>query len=159
PVVQKVKAMGYRVESDSEAAQNANRVLVVGPDGIRVQLIANSKQSDAIALFNVRLASSDPQAMQAWYEKIFGAVPLMQDGVRAATLPGVTLLFVQSTEPRAPSVGTAIDHIGFEIRNLKDFVAAVGSAGATTSRPYSEFGPEKLGFSFMVDPWGTNIEL
>jgi hypothetical protein len=166
-VVQKLRAMSYRAEpSDSvratngvDAAQSSDAVSVIGPDAIPIQLVANPKLSDPIALLNVQLASSDPQAMQAWYGKVFGAAPTMYGGARAATLPGFTLVFVQSSAPRAASAGAAIDHIGFEIRNLRDFIAGLGSTGAVASRPYSEFGPEKLGFSFMVDPWGTNIEM
>ena len=173
PVIDRLRGMGYQMITKEELGpqhkvthdiafvkdQNANVAFVMGPDQIKVEIAENKRLPRAIALLNVQLSSPDVAAMQAWYAKVFGAKPGKSGGLEADSLPGVTLTFVKADGPVSPTAGTAFDHLGFEIKNLKGFVDTLESRGAKANRPYAEFGPEKLGFSFVTDPWGTNIEI
>jgi len=58
-----------------------------------------------------------------------------------------------------PSEGRAIDHIGFEIKNLEAFTKKLEADGIKLDRPYTKVAALGIAIAFIKDPWGTNIEL
>ena len=64
--------------------------------------------------------------------------------------------------PNEPLVGTegrAVDHVGFEVRNLEAFCKELQSKGIELVVPYRYSTELKLGIAEVRDPWGTLIEL
>jgi hypothetical protein len=55
--------------------------------------------------------------------------------------------------------GRALDHIGFEIRNLPQFIAKLEAAGVKLDSPLWKAGNNTTSIAFLTDPWGTYIEL
>jgi catechol 2,3-dioxygenase-like lactoylglutathione lyase family enzyme len=104
--------------------------------------------------------------MQQWYMKAFNAT--LREGQTdffiGADLPGVGyMLNFFSWLPDEALVGTrgrAVDHVGFEVRNLEAFVAELEAKGIELTEPYRTL-PEAggMGIAFITDPWGTYIEL
>jgi catechol 2,3-dioxygenase-like lactoylglutathione lyase family enzyme len=97
-------------------------------------------------------------AAVAWYADHFGGVAGMRWRYPAVDLPGMNLNFSESAEPRAPTQGRMLDHIGFEIENLEAFCRALEANGIVFDRPYSTLA-SGFGLAFLTDPWGTYIEL
>jgi catechol 2,3-dioxygenase-like lactoylglutathione lyase family enzyme len=97
-------------------------------------------------------------AAVAWYVGHFGGVAGMRWRYPAVDLPGMNLNFSESAEPRAPTQGRTLDHIGFEIENLEAFCRALEEQGVVFDRPYSKLA-SGFGLAFLTDPWGTYIEL
>jgi predicted enzyme related to lactoylglutathione lyase len=100
--------------------------------------------------------------MQAWYAKTFGATLLPANPGSAFVsdqLPGVTLNFSPSPTPTVGTTGRAIDHIGFEIKNLEAFTKKLEAQGIKLDRPYTKVPELGIAIAFIKDPWGTNIEL
>ena len=52
-----------------------------------------------------------------------------------------------------------IDHIGFEVKNLEAFTKQLEAKGIKLTVPYRQVPALGIAIAFVVDPWGTNIEL
>jgi catechol 2,3-dioxygenase-like lactoylglutathione lyase family enzyme len=173
-MVDKVKAAGYRMVTKEEApsppwvaaddiATQAGRdvriAFAMGPDDLKVEIVEVKAQTTPVALHHVHFAGPDNKAMQEWYVKVFGAKANPPGGTfQSATLPGVSLNFNQSPGAVAGTTGRAVDHIGFEIDHLADFLKKVEAMGI---KPVNVRDVPDLGISigFITDPWGTYIEL
>ena len=51
-----------------------------------------------------------------------------------------------------------LDHIGFDVKNLQDYVKKLEAAGVKIERGYTP-NPQGDALAFVSDPWGTSIEL
>ena len=93
--------------------------------------------------------------------KVFGATErqAVTNGILGADLPGGGLNFSQSTEPVTPTRGRALDHIGFEVKNLEQFCKKLEMQGIEIETPYRAVPELNITLAFITDPWGTRIEL
>jgi len=128
-------------------------------------------KSATVAEFSHYHLSAPPAAMEdarQWYLKTFGAAESeRRKGSKGAGLTGGTIDFLAwgsatkaAPAPLAPTQGRSLDHIGFEVKGLKDFAAKLAAQGVKFDRPYSET-KAKIGvdLAFITDPNGTYIEL
>jgi catechol 2,3-dioxygenase-like lactoylglutathione lyase family enzyme len=116
------------------------------------------------------LSAPDTEAARQWYLKTFGAADSeRRKGAKGAGLTGGTIDFLAyggqgknkaPVAPLAPTKGRSLDHIGFEVKDLKSFAAKLAAQGVVFDRPYSET-KAKIGvdLAFINDPNGTYIEL
>ena len=79
--------------------------------------------------------------MQAWYVKTFGATSRLGGAFPAAILPGVALNFSPSPTPVVGTQGRALDHIGFEVKNLEAFTKKLEAEGIKMAVPYRKCRP------------------
>ena len=169
----RVRKGGYRIVTREEAVapkevtndvaittSGASIAYVMAPDDVKVELVESRTQATPIALHHVHFFGTQPAEMQAWYAKIFGATAGPGGGqFVTATLPGVTLSFSSSPEPVVGTTGRAIDHIGFEVKNLEAFTKKLQAAGITLNVSYRQVPKTDMYIAFITDPWGTSIEL
>ena len=169
----KLRANGYRIVTREEtvaprsiaddiavSSGGASILYVMGPDDVKVEIVEVKTQAAPIALHHVHFAGPQNAEMQAWYAKVFGAVPQPGNGqFVSATLPGVTLNFSPSTGPVTATTGHAIDHIGFEVRNLEAFTKKLAADGIPIKVSYRQVPNTDMFVAFIADPWGTQIEL
>ncbi len=172
-MVDKIKANGYRMVTKEEASsawvvtddigRQAGRdiaiAFVMGPDDLKVEIVEVKNQQAPIALHHVHFASPQDAEMQAWYVKVFGAKAGAPGGAfLSATLPGVSLNINHAPAAVAGTQGRVVDHIGFEIDRLADFLKTLDGMGikAVNVRDVPELG---VSIGFITDPWGTYIEL
>ena len=139
---------------------------LLGPDGVKVELVTNSDpDAPPIKHHHMHFVNKQFVEMQQWYMKAFNAT--LRDGQTdyfiGADLPGVgySLNFFSwlPDEPLVGTTGRAVDHVGFEVRNLKAFCAELEKKGIELTVPYREVPELKLAIAFIKDPWGTSIEL
>jgi hypothetical protein len=112
-----------------------------------------------VSLHHVHFAGPDNKAMQEWYLKVFGGKPGAPGGTfQSVALPGVALNFNQAPAAVAATQGRVVDHVGFEITGLPEFLKKVEAMGI---KPANVRDVPDLGASiaFITDPWGTYIEL
>ena len=104
--------------------------------------------------------------MQAWYAKVLGGVPGKSARVSSlgpidtVDVPGVTLAFSKSETKLLPTAGRSLEHIGFDVKDLPEFLKRLETMGIKPDvdiRP-SNFSP-KLRVAFISDPWGTKMEI
>ncbi|HVY65481.1 MAG TPA: VOC family protein [Gammaproteobacteria bacterium] len=175
PVVAKLKANGYRmITSESvapgvkvtgdiaAASPTTNIAFTLGPEDIKVEIVEVKTQQLPIQLHHVHFFGEHREDMQAWYAKVFGAAvnpPNPASAFITAQLPGVTLSFSPSTTPTVATQGRALDHIGFEVKNLEAFTKRLEAEGIPLTVSYRKIDALNLAIAFIKDPWGTNIEL
>jgi len=139
---------------------------LVGPDGVKVELVTNmAPDAPPIVHHHVHFVNRQFVEMQQWYMKAFNAT--LREGQTdffiGADLPGVGyMLNFFSWLPNEQLVGTegrAVDHVGFEIRNLRAFCAELEAKGIALKTPLRRDDATGLEVATIVDPWGTVLEL
>jgi predicted enzyme related to lactoylglutathione lyase len=173
-MVDKVKADGYQMITSTEAtpdrkvvddiagpppAGGSSIAFVMGPDDVKVELVEATQQAIPITLHHVHFFNPNNMEMQAWYVKTFGATSRLGGAFPAAILPGVTLNFSASPTPVVGTQGRALDHIGFEVKNLEAFTKKLEAEGIKLTVPYRTVPALGIAIAFFTDPWGTYIEL
>jgi len=154
-----VPLIGLKVDNVEATAEKANaarakvvqdgkRMVIIGPDDIRVELTSD--------VDTVHINVPDIAAAEQWYAKTFGAV-LGKD--HSATLPGVRLLFSTSIGSPAGTKGRALDHIGLEVRDLREFTRNLAATGQKVDLMYLKLPDSGVAIAFVTDPFGTFIEL
>ena len=159
----KWKAAGGKIES----GQSPQQGYIYSPDGLtKIEMLEDASLSVPIAFHHVHLFatsisnSDDPvKDMQAWYGKMFGAKPGKRGQFQNTSLPGVELTLTKSDTPTAGTKGRSLDHIGFEVKNLKEFCKTAEANGVKFDTPYTARPEAGLALAYLTDPWGTYIEL
>ena len=175
PLVAKIKANGYKmITTDSVAATvkvtddvaaaspTTNIAFALGPEDVKVEFVEVKTQQAPIQLHHIHFFGQMNTDMQAWYAKTFGAKVLAANPGSAFVqdqLPGVFLNFTPSPTPTVGTTGRALDHIGFEIKNLEAFTKKLEADGIKLDRPYTKVPELGIAIAFIKDPWGTNIEM
>jgi catechol 2,3-dioxygenase-like lactoylglutathione lyase family enzyme len=172
PVIDKIKANGFQMITRSEvvATQEVNDdiaatspttsiAFALAPDDVKVELVQVKTQTIPITLHHVHFFGQQNAEMRDWYVKVFGARP--RDGATFVTgdLPGVALNFTKSPDPTVGTQGRALDHIGFEVKNLEELTKKMEGIGIKLERPYTKVAALNIAIAFIKDPWGTYIEL
>jgi predicted enzyme related to lactoylglutathione lyase len=173
-MIDKIKADGYQMITKTEVAPDRkvtddiaapaqpgglSIAFALGPEDVKVELLEYPKQAIPITLNHVHFFNPQNTEMQAWYVKTFGAKSRTGGAFPAADLPGVALNFSPSPDPVVGTQGRAIDHIGFEVKNLEEFCKKLEADGVKFSVPYRKVPALGIAIAFFTDPWGTYIEL
>lgn len=175
--VDRIKANGYKMITSTEVAagrevkddialpQQPGGALIafaMGPDDVKVELVEAKQQQAPIQLHHIHFFGQQNMQMREWYAKTFGA-RLRAAGPGAAfvtaDLPGVALNFTPSPDPVVGTQGRAVDHVGFEVKNLEAFTKKLEAEGIKLERPYTKVAALDISIAFIKDPWGTYIEL
>jgi catechol 2,3-dioxygenase-like lactoylglutathione lyase family enzyme len=151
----KWQAAGLRMEPVTRPTQ----VYLLTPDDVRAEILEEPSLATPIAGHHIHFATQDIPGMQAWYAKTFGAVPGKRAQFATADLPGINLTFSSINTAPGTTKGRALDHIGFEVRNLPAFIVKLEAAGEKIDRPYTKVPYSSVAIAFFTDPWGTYIEL
>ena len=84
----------------------------------------------------------------------------MRGAFPAAMFPAGEADFLKAPAPQAPTKGRALDHIGFEVKNLEAFCKKLEAAGVQFDLTYREMPAlGGLKIAYVLDPEGTRIEL
>ena len=176
-VVARVKAAGYPLVTRAElpptsaaiekdgiaflANEERSVAFVMGPDDFLVELIEAKDQKAPIAMHHIHFATPQVADMEAWYVKLLGATRGKRGSVVESTIPGLHLTFSPSAAPVVGTKGRVLDHIGFEVQDLKAFTKELEEMGITVERFVETTLPllGDISIAYLTDPWGTYIEL
>jgi catechol 2,3-dioxygenase-like lactoylglutathione lyase family enzyme len=173
-MVDKVKANGFQMITKTEVAADrevkddivgpaqaggASIAFALAPEGVKVELVENRQQAIPITVHHVHFFNPRNAEMQAWYVKTFGAKSRTGGAFPAADLPGIALNFSPSADPVVATQGRALDHIGFEVKNLEEFCKKLEADGIKLAVPYRKVPALGIAIAFITDPWGTYIEM
>jgi len=172
PVVDRIKANGFQMITRSEVAATqevkddiaaisptTSIAFALGPDDVKVELVQVKTQTLPITMHHVHFFGQQNTEMRDWYAKVFGARPRDAANFPAADLPGVALNFTKSPDAVVGTQGRALDHIGFEVRNLEELIKKMEGMGIKLERAYTKVAALNIAIAFIKDPWGTYIEL
>jgi hypothetical protein len=70
-------------------------------------------------------------------------------------VPGTSLHFATEKTALAPTKGRALDHIGFEVKNLEAFSKRLEAQGIQLEAPIRTVPNTRVKVAFLTDPWGT----
>lgn len=176
-VVDRIKAGGFRMVTAAEAPPNVpvkddigivegggpvtGIAYALAPDDVKVELVEMKAQSAPIVSHHVHFFGPNKE-MHAWYMRTFGAAAGTSANPAAfisATLPGIGMNFSPAQTTMAGTQGRALDHIGFEVRDLEAFTKKLESQGIKMAVPYRQVPALGIAIAFLTDPWGTYIEL
>lgn len=163
----KAAAAGLNVQ---ELVPNS-QAFVTLPGDVILEIFEDTAITAPAVFTHYHLNSPDPNSTREWYIKTFGGVEgERRKGNKGAVIPGgiVDILAYGGNAkggkaPPPPLVGTkgrALDHIGFEVKDLKGFTDKLKADGVMFDRPYSEMkGKIGVDLAFITDPNGAYIEL
>jgi catechol 2,3-dioxygenase-like lactoylglutathione lyase family enzyme len=148
---------------------------MVAPGGVRIEMNEDPKIAHPMEFYHVHMWVDKPQEVQAWYHKMFGSVsserPTGTLFMYVGDIPGANLTFSDVMRmgppagiypPLAGTKGRALDHIGFEVKNLEAYCQKLEEMGVKFDRPYQKVANatgSPTAVAFFTDPWGTYIEL
>lgn len=157
--IAKAKAAGYRILTPPETTAKSHKANVMGPDETNIELVGDPALDVPIASHHVHFYNDPIEGTRAWYVKTFGAIPGKRDIFEAADLPGINLSFSAAKGTPAGTKGRALDHIGFEVKDLEGFCKKLEAAGVKFDVPFRKIPAIGLSIAFFTDPFGTYIEL
>src|SRR3974390_3438777 len=116
----------------------------LGPDGAKIELVtSDQKGAPPIVAHHIHFINKQYVEMQQWYMKAFDATLRtgQTDFFIGADLPGVgySLNFFRwegdQSVTHVPTTGRAVDHVGFEVKNLEAFCQELEAKGIQAIRP------------------------
>ncbi len=166
----KAQAAGLAVRDLTPNVQ----AFVTFPGNVTVEIQEDTSIASDTEFSHFHLSASDPNASRAWYIATFGGEEgERRKGVKGAKIPGgfVDILGANGVgrgkakdgpppPPPVASKGRVLDHIGFEVKDLKAFTDKLVAGGQKMDMNYNDM-TKNLGLkiAFLTDPNGTYIEL
>jgi catechol 2,3-dioxygenase-like lactoylglutathione lyase family enzyme len=144
-----------------DLGNNNDQAFATFPDGVTVEVMVIKDQATPVAFHHVHESVADPEAARAWYLKEFGAASGTRRNLPAAMMPGnAEVDFLKARMPVAGTKGRALDHIGFEVKDLEATLKRLEADGVTINMPLRDMTKQiGLKIAFVTDPNGTYIEL
>ena len=107
-----------------------------------------------VSIGHVHLVVPDLDASKKFWVAL-GATPTKLGETDVMKFPGI-LVLLRKGDPTGPSVGSAVNHIGFHVPNVQESVKKWNAAGVKFNRPLGK-GASGIPLAFITDPWGTYI--
>ena len=153
-----LQAAGVRVITPLRAVPGIVKVgFVEDPWGVKIELL---QDAETLGFHHVHLLAPDPVASMAWYKERFGGETAKLKGVLDGLKYGDVWVLVAKGDA-TPSVGHAIDHVGWRVPDLDRTLTGLKAKNIKVVQ-----GPTALTlatgvvhYSFVEDPSGTKIEI
>ncbi len=151
---------GYRTLPVFKGSEGVPNSYVFGPDGVKIELQTEITLTEWAVAQHLHYMVRDPAALREWYLNIFSMDGKMRGNHQSANVPGMNL----SIDPlrrssTSPIEGRAIDHIGFEVKNLEAFCKKLEEQGIKLDSPYRKLPAQGIAAAFLTDAEGVYIEL
>jgi catechol 2,3-dioxygenase-like lactoylglutathione lyase family enzyme len=131
----------------------------MAPHGAKLQIVEDPSLSGTVATDSLVMKVPSAAEAAAWYERWFGAKVVRRGQTTYAEIPGMNIEFSETKEPAVSTRGRALDHIGFEVRNLEAFMRKLSDGGVNVVRQFgpaaAPYSPTLKGQANVLDPWGT----
>jgi catechol-2,3-dioxygenase len=139
---------------------NPGQGFLTGPDMVRIEIYENKMISTPMAMHHIHLQVQDPIAAQKWYIEHFGATAGKRGNFDTVNVPGTEITLGKVDTAQAPTKGRSVDHMGFEVKNIDEFVKKLQAAGIKTDGAIrNSTNAAGIRLVYVTDPWGTEIEI
>jgi catechol 2,3-dioxygenase-like lactoylglutathione lyase family enzyme len=135
------------------------QLFLMSPDGVKVEIYEDKTIPAPIVNHHIHFWDGSVEDTKAWYVKTFGAKGGKRGKFEAADLPGVNLTFTKAETAVVGTKGRALDHIGFEVKDLEAFCKKLEASGVKFDVAYRKVPALGISIAFFTDPWGTYVEL
>lgn len=159
--LKQARDMGYATRAVFKGAEGNPNAYIDGPDGLKVEVQEDVTLTGPPTPNHVHYYAKDIFALRDWYVKTFGAVPRKRGTLDTADIAWMNITYSPYREdtPRAGTKGRAIDHIGFEVKDLEAFCKQLETNGVKLDVPYRKIPKLGIAIAFLTDPVGGYIEL
>jgi catechol 2,3-dioxygenase-like lactoylglutathione lyase family enzyme len=152
------EAAGVKIVTPVRDVQGLFKLgFIEDPWGVKIEVV---QDPETLGFHHVHLRAPDPAVALAWYKDRFGGETAKLKG-RIDGLKYGDVWVLAAKGDATPSVGHAIDHVGWRVADLDQTLAALKARNITVLQ-----GPTALTlatgvvhFSFVEDPAGTKIEI
>jgi hypothetical protein len=134
---------------------------IVGPDDVQVRITEDKNLAAPIASDGLVMNVANAAEVSAWYAKWFGAKISQSGGETIGEIPGARIVFHVTKDPIAPMRGHSFGLLGFEVKDLQEFVRKYQEAGGKFdgNGNIATATAANLSVIQLTDPWGTSIEV
>jgi len=157
------------VKADVHPGGRGTQGYVWGPDGIRVEYASDPSLPVSFRMDHLHMHVPDTKAAQDWYEKNFGgrtgqrernAAPgLVECSYFDSTTLSYNPLTAREGARLLPTKGRVIDRFGFDVADLKAFVARLTANGITIDVPPHLIPNTQTWSASVTDPLGDAVEI
>ena len=156
----RLKAAGLDVQPPFTGAEGFPNAYATTSDGVRIELQEDKTMKENVIAYHMHFLTPDYVKLMDWYVQTFNLEPFKRGSIATtANAPGMNFSFGNARMPAVATKGRAIDHIGFEIKNLEAYCKKLEAKGIKFDVPYHTDARTGLKSAFLTDPWGTYIEL
>jgi catechol 2,3-dioxygenase-like lactoylglutathione lyase family enzyme len=154
------RAAGYQVGREFTGSEGFPNAYLFGPDNLKIEMQEDKNLPVKISAYHVHFLLADYVKLRDWYVDTFALEPRKRGTiVTTADAPGMNFSFATSAKPTIGTKGRTIDHIGFEVSNLKAFCEKLEARGVTFDVPFRSVPAIGLDIAYFTDPSGVYIEL
>jgi Glyoxalase/Bleomycin resistance protein/Dioxygenase superfamily len=146
-------------EAGIEPMKEYKETTLLSPDNVQVRITEDKKLTTPIAADGLVMNVADVAKVSDWYAKWFGAKISKSGSETIGDIPGARIVFHETKEPIAPTKGHALALLGFEVKDLQDFVKRYQDSGAKLDGNVATNAAAMLSVVQLTDPWGTSIEV
>ena len=146
--VRNLEAVLKHAGQDGFYARQASRdsAQLLTPDRVLFELIGDPGLDVEVCTDHFHLVVPDAPLARRWYSDRFGH-----------PISGIRLEFIAAGTRAKPTKGRALDHVGFDVDNLEQYIA--GAKEINWESRSAEIPEPGVRSAFLADPWGTRIEL
>ncbi len=153
--MKELEAAGVKVLMPVRSIGKVKVAFIEDPWGVKIEVM---QDPDIVGFHHVHLAAPDPNAMIQWFADSLGGEPFKFMGMMPALKYGdITLLASKATGELAPTMGRAIDHIGFGVTDMDELANRLKEKGTKFTTEPRSLGAAKV--AFIEGPNGIRIEL
>ena len=154
------RSRGYGVDSERVDDPGAPVAFITMPDGLALELIQDAEITTVAVFDHVHFHTPDAGSLDTSYQELLGATPQRRDGGDIVShVPGSDLIFSRTETSLTPTVGTVIDHIGFEVDDIEAFTKRLRNAGIEMESAPRYVERLDLWVAFFTDESGTRVEI
>jgi catechol 2,3-dioxygenase-like lactoylglutathione lyase family enzyme len=156
--VKRLQSAGVKLMMPAMMMQGIRMAQVVDPWGTLIEVVQDEGQ---LGFHHVGLVTADPSALLGWFAETFGGKVAKFRGAQDGINFGGVWLFAAKGSGE-PSLGHAIDHIGFRPANVDNAVTAMKAKNVkvtTEPRPLVLPSGTAMRLAFVEGPGGVRIEL
>lgn len=159
-MLKSLRAAGVTVQSEFTGTEGFSNAYVLSPDDVRIELQEDTTLPVRAASHHLHYMLADPMPLRAWYVDTLSMIATRRGVFNTADIPGQNLTFAPSKTP--PTIGTrgsAVDHVGFEVKNLEAYCRKLEARGVKLDVPYRKIPNLGIAVAFLTDPAGVYLEL
>jgi hypothetical protein len=142
-----------------EPMKEYKETTLLAPDDVQVRIAEDKTLTTPIAADGLIMIVADAGAVSAWYALWFGARIRRSGQDMIGEIPGARIVFRQTKEAIAPTKGHSLGLLGFEVKDLQDFVKRYQDSGGKLDGNVATSAAANLSVVQLTDPWGTSIEV
>ena len=156
----KWRSAGFEVGREFIGAEGQKNAYITMSDGIYVELQEDQALPEAVTAYHLHFYTSEYRSLLNWYLSVFDLSMRPRGSISTTTnVPGMNLSFADSSTTRLATPGSAIDSIGFEVKNLDRTLQTLRDKQISITPPSKFFTSLGIKSAALTDPSGVTIIL